>query len=205
MPFGNEHCGVEAAYGGHVTLGKQDIFWNLGSITPKAVSWDTVIPQGDPITLPNTADVRDMESSSTEAWQAHNTTPHHSDIHLRRGPQPAAPITLSAKVDVEHTLPGPAVTALERDAMVLPTKSDVEIPKDLPTSWATSPIEVETQVVPTTRLVVKLASPLTPSNQAEEERWVHVGCDCFYGEAEFGNHQSYPWRHGDCLTWESGI
>ena len=55
--------------------------------------------------------------------------------------------------------------------MVLLTKSDVETPKDMPTGWATSPPKVETQVVPTIRLVVKLASPLTWSNQAEEERW----------------------------------
>ena len=55
--------------------------------------------------------------------------------------------------------------------MVLLTKSDMETPKDLPTIWATSLTEVETQVVPTTGLVVKLASPLTPSDQAEEERW----------------------------------
>ena len=39
------------------------------------------------------------------------------------------------------------------------------------TGQATSPTEVETQVVPTTRLVVELASLLTPSYQAEEESW----------------------------------
>ena len=54
--------------------------------------------------------------------------------------------------------------------MVLSTESDMEIQKDLLTSWAISPIKVETQVLPTSRLVVKLASPLTPSDQAEEER-----------------------------------
>ena len=46
----------------------------------------------------------------------------------------------------------------------------MEIQKDLLTGWVISLIEVETQVVPTTRLVVELASPLAPSNQAEEER-----------------------------------
>ena len=54
--------------------------------------------------------------------------------------------------------------------MVLLTESDVEIQKDLLTSWAISPIEVETQVIPTTGSVVKLAGPLAPSDQAEEER-----------------------------------
>ena len=48
---------------------------------------------------------------------------------------------------------------------------DVEIPKDLPTGWITSLIKVGTQVGPTTGSVAKLASPLAPSNQAEEERW----------------------------------
>ena len=54
--------------------------------------------------------------------------------------------------------------------MVLLTKSDADTPQDQPTGLATSPTKVETQVVPTTGLVVKLAGPLTPSNQAEEER-----------------------------------
>ena len=82
---------------------------------------------------------------------------------------PAEPTTLPAKVDVKDTLPGTAETSLGGDAMVLLTKSDVETPNDMPTSQATSPTEVETQIVPTTRSVVKLAGPLTPSNQAEEE------------------------------------
>ena len=43
--------------------------------------------------------------------------------------------------------------------------------KYLLTSQAISPIEVETQVIPTTGSVVKLANPLTPSDKAEEERW----------------------------------
>ena len=71
---------------GHITLDKWDIFQNLARITPEALSQGTVIPQGDPITLPNTADVRDMESSSTEGLEAHNIPPHHLDIHPRRRP-----------------------------------------------------------------------------------------------------------------------
>ena len=84
---------------------------------------------------------------------------------------PAEPTTLPAKVDVKDTLPGTAQTPLGGDATVLSTKSDAETPKDLLTSWATNPTKVETQVVPITRSVVELAGPLTPSNQAEEERW----------------------------------
>ena len=83
---------------------------------------------------------------------------------------PIEPIALPTEVNVGHTLPSPTDTLLERDTMVLSTKPDVEIPKDLLTSQATNPIEVGTQVVPTTRLVVELAIPLMPSNQAEGER-----------------------------------
>ena len=55
--------------------------------------------------------------------------------------------------------------------MVFLTKSDKETSKDPPNSQATSPTEVETQVVPTTGSVVDLASLLTPSDQAKEEIW----------------------------------
>ena len=75
------------------------------------------------------------------------------------------------QVDVGHTLPGPADTPPERDAMAPSTEPEVEAPKDLLIGWATSPIKVGTQVLPTTGSVVKLTSPLTPSNQAEGERW----------------------------------
>ena len=89
--------------------------------------------------------------------------------------------------------------------MVLLTESDVETPKEPLTSWTTSPTEVETQVVPTTRSVVELAGPLTPSDQAEEERWCMLTCNCFYGKAEFGSRWGYPQRHSDCLSWDSGL
>ena len=45
---------------GTVTFSKQDVFQNLGSIIPEAGSQDIGIPQGDPITLPTTANARDM-------------------------------------------------------------------------------------------------------------------------------------------------
>ena len=48
----------------------------------------------------------------------------------------------------------------------LSTEPEVEVPKNLPTGH----LEVVTQIVPTTKLVVKLISPLIPSDQAEEER-----------------------------------
>ena len=103
--------------------------------------------------------------------------PEPADTHLSQGrvppkdeTPPAEPTTSPDEVDVKDTLPSPAETPLGEDAMVLLMESDTETPKDLLTSWATSPTKVETQVVPTTRSVVKLTSPLTPSDQAEEER-----------------------------------
>ena len=111
-----------------------------------------------------------MESSPTEAWEPHNTTPSLCRCPPKEETSPAEHTTLSAEVDVKDTLPGTAETPLGGDAMVLLTKSDMEIQKDLLTGQAISPIKVETQVVPTTGLVVELASPLTPSDQAEEER-----------------------------------
>ena len=105
-----------------------------------------------------------------EDWGPHNTTPSLCRCPPKEKTSPTEPTTLPAKVDVKDTLPGTAETPQGGDAMVLLTKSDVEIQKDLPTGQAISPIKVETQVVPTTRSVVELASPLIPSDQAEEER-----------------------------------
>ena len=69
------------------------------------------------------------------------------------------------------TPPSPADTLPERDATAPSTQPEVEAPKDLLIGQATSTIKVGTQVLPTTGLVVELAGLLTPSNQAEGERW----------------------------------
>ena len=156
---------------GYVTFHKQDVFQNLESTTPEVLSWDMGIPQGDPITLPTTADVGRHGVKLYGSLGAHNTTPLSLGCPLKEETPPAEPTTSPARVDVKNTLPGTAGIPQEGDATVLLTKSDAETPKDLPTSQATSPTKVETQVVLTTRLVVKLASPHTPSDQAEEERW----------------------------------
>ena len=105
-----------------------------------------------------------------EAQGTHKTIPSSFGCPPEEETPPAEPTTLPAKVDVKDTLPGTAETPLGGDARVLLTESDVETPKDPLTGWATSPTEVETQVLPTTGLVVKVASPLTLSDQAEEER-----------------------------------
>ena len=107
---------------GNVTLDKWDILWNLGRITPESVSQDTVIPQGDPVTQPTTADVRDMESNSTEAQGVHDTTPSLFRHPPKEETPLVEPITLPTEVDVGHTLPSPADTPLERDATVLSTE-----------------------------------------------------------------------------------
>ena len=156
---------------GHITFSKQDVFQNLGSTTPEAKSWDMGIPQGDPITLPTTANVGDTESSSMEAHGADNTTPSSPRCPPKDETPLAEPTTLPAEVDVKDTLPNPAEPPPGGDTMVLLTKSDTKTPKDLPTIWDTSHVEVETQIAPTTSLVVKLAGPLTLSDQAEEGRW----------------------------------
>ena len=73
-------------------------------------------------------------------------------------------------VDVGHTPPGPADAPLERDAMVLSAKPEVEVPKGLLTDQATSPIGAVAPFVPTTGLVVKLTGPLIPSDQIKDKR-----------------------------------
>ena len=90
---------------GLVTFSKQDVFQNLESTTPEAISWDMGIPQGDPITLPTTANVGDIRSSSMEAQGADNTTPSPSGCPPKDETPLAEPTTLPAKVDVTDTLP----------------------------------------------------------------------------------------------------
>ena len=92
----------------YIIFNKQDVFQDLSSITPEAVSQDAVILHGDPVTLSTTADAGDMESSSTEAQRAHNTTPSSFRHPPEEETSPAEPITLPTKVDVKDTLPGPA-------------------------------------------------------------------------------------------------
>ena len=140
-----------------------------------------------------------------EAQEAHNTTSSSLGCPPEEETPPAEPTTSPARVDVKDTPPGTAEIPLRGDAVVLLTKSDTESPKDLPTNWAASPTKVETQAVPTTRSVVKLANPPHPIQPGRRKNVVCFDCNCFYGEAEFGSHWGYPWRHGDCLSWESGL
>ena len=101
---------------------------------------------------------------------AHHTIPTSLGCPPKEETPPAEPTTLPARDDVKDTPPGTAEIPLGGGTTVLLAISDVETPKDLPASQATSPTKVETQVVPTTRLVVELAGPLTPSDWTGEER-----------------------------------
>ena len=94
------------------------------------------IPQGDPITPPTTADVRDTEASPMKAQGVDNTTSLSPGCQPKDETPPAEPSTSPAKADAE-TPPG-------EDTTVLLAKADTETPKDLPTDWATSPAKVET-------------------------------------------------------------
>ena len=91
MPFGDEHSGIKAACWAHVTFNKQDVFLNLRSTTPEAISQDTGIPQGTPLPhqpLP-------MLERWTQALQKPrgHTTPSlcHPDVHPVKLAGPLAP------------------------------------------------------------------------------------------------------------------
>ena len=156
---------------GHITFYKWDVLWGLGRIAPETLNWDLVVPQGQPITQPTTTAIRGMESHSAEAQGTHDTTPSLFKHPPEEETPPVGPIALPTADNAGHTPPAPADPLLERGAMVLSTEPKVVVPKDLPTSQATSPIKALTQIVPTTGSVVELTSPNIPSNQTEEERW----------------------------------
>ena len=151
----------------HVTFYKQGILWGLGRVAPDTVNWELVVPQGHPITQPTTTDVGSMESGSAEAQRACDTTPSLFKHPPEEETLLVKPIALSTVDDVGPTLPSLADPLPEGDATVLSTKPEME---DLPTGQATKPIEVATQIVPTTASVVRLTSSIVLSNQTEEER-----------------------------------
>ena len=154
----------------HVTFYKWDILWGLGRIALETVNQDLAFPKGHPITHSTITDVGGMGSNSSEAQGAHDTTPSLFKHPPEEETTPVKPITLPTVDDVGHTPPGPADLPPERDAMVLSTEPKVEVPKDLLTGQGTSPIEVVTQIVPTTGSVVELTSPIITSDQTEKER-----------------------------------
>ena len=136
-----------------------------------------------------------MESGSAEAQGTHDTTPFMVKHPAKE--EPVEPIALPTADDVGPTLPDPADPLLEGDATVLSTKPKVEVPRDLPTGQATSPIEM---VI--TASVVRLTSPIIPY---QEERWYTLVVTAFSEEVEFRSNQSHPWGHSDCLCWRSSL
>ena len=133
---------------GHVTLNRQDIFWNLGRITLGTVSWDTVIPQGDPATPPTTTDARDVESNSTEAWG--HMTPPIIQTSTQGGNSTSWTHCLAyqgwcwAYSAWHHRH-----STEERCHCPFNCEPDVEIPKDLLTGWATALSRWELRLFPT--------------------------------------------------------
>ena len=87
----------------------------------------------------------------------------------------------------------------------LPERGDTTVPstklqiEDWPIGQDASPVEVTTQTGGQT-------------DQSHHPTWldrrgkvVHISCDCFGKELEFGNDQCRPWGHSDCLSWRWGL
>ena len=90
-----------------------------------------------------------------EAWSqtllkpgAHDTTPSLFEHPREEENPPVKLIALLTVDDVGHTQPGTVDPPPEGDTTVLSTKPKVEIPKDLSTGQATSPIEVVLKLFP---------------------------------------------------------
>ena len=79
---------------------------------------------------------------------------------------PAEPTTSPSEIN----LPGSAEISPRGSTMMPLAKIDTDTLKDLATIQAASPVKVESQIVPTTRLVDKLASPPIPSDQVGGEK-----------------------------------
>ena len=146
----------------HIIFYKQDILCGLGRIVPDIVGWDLAVPWGHPITQPTTTDIRGMESKFTEVLEKHGTTPHYSDLHIRRRSHQS-----NLLPHLLHTPPALVGSPPEGHAMVLPTESKMG---DWLTDQDVGFIGAMTWIVPTMASAVKLTSPITPSDQTEEEK-----------------------------------
>ena len=159
----------------YITFSKQDILKDLGSAIHEAQGWDTGIPQADSIALPTMTDVGDAQHSPMKTQQADDTIPplpgYQSEARIKdRRTPPADSATSLAMADVKDTQPSPTETPLADGTTVPSAEPNAETKKDLLTTWATSPTELENQVAPTARLVDKSASPPTPSGHPVKER-----------------------------------
>ena len=151
---------------GHFTFSKQDIFCNLGETVPEARSKDTEAPQEGTIASPTIAAIGGVEPCTAKTQGADVTILALSGCTPNDETLPVEPTTSTAEIN----LPGSAEIS-PRDSIKMPlAKIDTDTPKDLATTWAASPAEAESWVVPTTRLVDKLAGPPTPPNQVGGEK-----------------------------------
>ena len=159
----------------YITFSKQDILKDIGSALPEAKDWDREIPQVDPITSPTMTNVRDMGTSPMETEGADDTiTPlprYQSEAKIKdRGTPPADSTASPAMANAKDAQPSPTETSPVDDTTVPLAKPNAETPKDLLTTWATSPAKLECQIAPTTGSVDKLADPPTPSSHAGKQR-----------------------------------
>ena len=120
-------------------------------------------------------DVRDMWLSPMKTQWADDTISlsprYQSEAEIEdRGIPPADSTASSAITDAKDTQPGPTETPPADDTTVPLAEPNAETPKDLLTTWATNPAELENQVTPTAGSVDKLASPPTPSGHTVKER-----------------------------------
>ena len=135
---------------GHVTFYKQDVLQGLG-------------------TQPTTTAMGSTESNSVQAWGHMMLPPHCSDLNPR-GDSPVKLTASSTADNGRHILPSLVDPPPEGDATVFSTTPEEEAPKDRPTGQAVNPIEMVAPLVPTMASVVKLTSPIIPSDQTKEER-----------------------------------
>ena len=151
---------------GYFTFSKQDIFHNLGGTVPEARSKDTEAPQEGAIAPPTTIPIGSVEPCTTKSHGADDTILASLGCTPNDEFPPAKPTPSLAEIN----LPQSAEISPRGSTKMSLAKINTDTPKDLVTIRAASPAKAESQVVPTSRLVDKLASPPTPSDQVGGEK-----------------------------------
>ena len=170
--------------GKYTTFSEHDVFKDLGNAIPEAEDRDTGTPPADSTTSPTMTDIGDMWLSPMETQLADDTTSpspgYQSEAKIEdRGTPPVDSTTSPAMADTKVTQPSPVETPLADYTTVPLAKPNTETDKDLLTAQAASPAKLENQVVPTARLVDKLASPPTQAGcmvkaRQEYPQWIKV-------------------------------
>ena len=151
---------------GHVTFSKQDVFHGLGEAVPEARSKGTEAPQEGAITPPTTNNIGGVEPHPETAHGRDNT----SLASLGCTPNNEAPLAEPTTLPAQTNLPVSVEIPPRGDIMVPAAKIDMDAPRGLMMSQATSPAMVENWVVPTTGLRDKLAGSPTHSDQVGGEK-----------------------------------